>query len=67
LLNIGTGRDLTIAEPAKTISKIVGYDGEIVFDDSKPTGMPRKLLDVTRAAELGWRPSVELGAGIALT
>jgi GDP-L-fucose synthase len=67
LLNIGSGRDLTIAELAKTISEIVGYDGEIVFDDSKPDGMPRKLLDVTRAAKLGWRPSIELSEGIART
>ena len=55
LLNIGTGSDVTIRELAETVMAVVGFDGRIVFDRSKPDGTPRKLLDVSRAAALGWR------------
>jgi GDP-L-fucose synthase len=65
LINIGCGRDLTIAELARTVAKVVGFTGEIVFDTSKADGPPRKLLDVSRMAELGWAPSVALEQGIA--
>jgi GDP-L-fucose synthase len=66
LLNIGTGQDLTIVELAQTVMKVVGFDGRLVFDPSKPDGTPRKLLDVSRANQLGWRATTDLEAGIAL-
>jgi GDP-L-fucose synthase len=66
LLNIGMGQDLTIAELAQTVMKVVGFDGRLVFDPSKPDGTPRKLLDVSRANQLGWRATTDLEAGIAL-
>jgi GDP-L-fucose synthase len=66
-LNIGTGKDLTIAELAKMISEIVGFSGEIVYDQSKPDGTPRKLLDVSRINELGWKARTELRDGIKKT
>ncbi|HXH45166.1 MAG TPA: GDP-L-fucose synthase [Bradyrhizobium sp.] len=55
LINIGTGEDISIAEFAHIVAEIVGYRGEIAFDASRPDGTPRKLLDVGRLAELGWR------------
>ncbi|MEY9392368.1 GDP-L-fucose synthase, partial [Bradyrhizobium japonicum] len=55
LVNIGTGEDITIAEFARVVADIVGYGGEISFDTSRPDGTPRKLLDVSRLAKLGWR------------
>ena len=66
-VNVGTGRDLTIAELAGTIREVVGFRGRLVFDRSKPDGAPRKLLDVTRLARLGWRAKTELRAGLAGT
>jgi GDP-L-fucose synthase len=63
-LNIGTGEDLTIAELAELVKKVVGYEGEIVFDTTKPDGTPRKLLDVTRIHELGWKHKTPLEEGI---
>ena len=65
-LNAGTGQDQTIAELATMIKDIVGFEGKIVFDTSKPDGTPRKLLDVTRLNNLGWKHSVELREGIEL-
>lgn len=65
--NIGTGKDITIKDLALTIKKITGYEGEIVWDTSKPNGTPRKLLDVSKIATLGWRYSVDLEQGIAKT
>ncbi len=67
LLNIGTGEDLTIAELAQTVMRVVGFEGKLVFDSSKPDGTPRKLLDVSRAHALGWKAKVELEEGISLT
>jgi GDP-L-fucose synthase len=64
LVNIGTGEDITIRELAETVMKIVGFDGRIVFDASKPDGTPRKLLDVSRLAALGWRARTSLADGI---
>jgi GDP-L-fucose synthase len=64
LINIGTGEDLTIRELAETIARVVGYPGEIVFDASKPDGTPRKLLDVSRMTELGWRARIGLEEGL---
>lgn len=66
LVNVGTGEDMTIAEFARVVAKTVGYTGEIVFDPSKPDGTPRKLLDVSRLAELGWRASTSLENGMKL-
>ncbi len=66
-LNIGTGKDLTISELAETIKYAVGFEGEIVYDSSKPDGTPRKLLDVSRLKDLGWTYSTELKEGIEKT
>ncbi len=66
LLNVGTGEDVTIKELAKTVKEIVGFQGELVFDTSKPDGTPRKLMDVSRLKALGWKPKVALGDGIGL-
>ena len=67
LLNVGVGEDLSIRELAECICKTVGFDGELVFDTSKPDGTPRKLLDVSRLAEMGWRATIGLTEGIAST
>ncbi len=64
-VNVGSGADLTIHELAEIIRRIVGFEGEIVTDPSKPDGTPRKLLDVSRLASWGWRPGVSLEQGIA--
>jgi len=67
LVNIGTGLDVTIRELAETIMEIVGYQGTIKFDTSKPDGTPRKLLDVSRMTRLGWRAKTQLRDGIRRT
>lgn len=66
-INVGTGVDVTIREVAEAIRKVVGYDGDIEFDTSKPDGTPRKLMDVSRLAALGWRASVRLEDGLRQT
>jgi GDP-L-fucose synthase len=66
LVNIGTGEDITIAEFARVVASSVGYTGGISFDTSRPDGTPRKLLDVSRLAKLGWRASTSLQDGIKL-
>ena len=66
LVNIGTGEDITIAEFARVVTAVVGYTGEISFDPSRPDGTPRKWLDVSRLASLGWRASTPLAEGIKL-
>lgn len=66
LINIGCGEDLSIAELAATVARVVGYEGEIRQDADKPDGTPRKLMDVSRLAGLGWRASITLEDGIAL-
>jgi GDP-L-fucose synthase len=65
LVNIGTGEDLEIRELALLVKKIVGYQGEIVHDLSKPDGTPRKLMDVSKIHSLGWKHQIELPEGIA--
>jgi GDP-L-fucose synthase len=65
LYNVGTGSDVTIRELAETIGRIVGFEGKLQFDASKPDGTPRKLLDVSRLAKLGWHSSITLDQGIA--
>jgi GDP-L-fucose synthase len=67
LYNIGTGVDLTIKELAETIQKITGHQGEIIWDASKPDGTPRKLMDISKMHELGWKHKVDLEAGIQMT
>lgn len=63
-INIGCGSDVSIAELACLIARIVGFDGEFVFDRSKPDGTPRKLVDATKLTQLGWRPRIGLEPGI---
>lgn len=65
LLNVGTGEDVTIRELAETVKEIVGFQGELVFDTSKPDGTPRKLLDVSKLKSLGWTAPALLPAGVA--
>jgi GDP-L-fucose synthase len=66
LVNIGTGEDITIADFARVVATIVGYNGKIGFDPSRPDGTPRKLLDVSRLAKLGWRARTSLEDGIRI-
>jgi len=66
-INVGTGEDITILELSELIKKIVGYDGEILFDETKPDGTPRKLLDVSRLHQLGWKHKTSLEDGLAKT
>jgi GDP-L-fucose synthase len=64
LINIGTGKDLTISELASMIKEVVGYEGSIIYDHTKPDGTPRKLLDVSKLHTLGWKYNIELMDGI---
>ena len=66
-VNLGTGEDVTISELAETVRTVVGYDGRVVFDTSKPDGTPRKLEDVSRIHALGWKHSINLEQGIRKT
>ena len=66
LINIGSGKDIPIKDLAYLIKDAIGYEGEIVFDTSKPDGTPRKLLDVSKITALGWKPEVELEEGIKI-
>lgn len=65
-VNAGTGKELTIKELTELVAKIVGYEGRILWDTSRPNGTPRKLLDVSKATQLGWKYKVELPEGIAM-
>jgi GDP-L-fucose synthase len=67
LINIGCGKDITILELSQLVAKVVGFEGEIVWDTSKPDGTPRKLLDVSRLKALGWESKIGLEAGIKST
>jgi GDP-L-fucose synthase len=67
IVNIGTGTDVTIAELAALIARVVGYGGRIEYDSSRPDGTPRKLLDVSRLSALGWRARIGLEPGIRST
>ena len=67
LYNVGTGVDLTIRELAESIQKIVGHQGEIIWDSSKPDGTPRKLMDISKMNSLGWEHKINLEEGIELT
>ncbi len=66
-LNLGTGTDLTITELAAMIAKITGFEGDIVYDTTKPDGTPRKLLDVSRINKLGWNAQISLQEGLQVT
>jgi GDP-L-fucose synthase len=66
LVNVGCGEDVTIAELAEAVMSVVGFNGRIVYDSSKPDGTPRKLLDVGRLAELGWKAKTPLREGIQM-
>lgn len=66
IVNIGSGKEVTIRELALTVRKVVAYDGEIDFDVSKPDGTPRKLLDCSKLHAMGWRHKTELEEGIGL-
>src|ERR1035437_2951190 len=66
-INIGKGKDLTINELAELIAEVIGFKGKIVYDSSKPDGTPRKLLDVTRINNLGWKAKTDLKSGIQKT
>ena len=66
-INIGTGKDVTIQEVAKIVKEVVGYKGKIVFDTTKPDGVPRKLIDVTRLESMGWSYATNLKDGIGKT
>ncbi len=66
-LNIGTGKEISIARLAETIKKVAGFEGRISYDSEKPDGTPRKLLDVSRLASFGWKYKIELGEGIERT
>jgi GDP-L-fucose synthase len=65
-LNVGTGEDVSIAQFAETVSRIVGYKGTIAFDTSRPDGPPQKLLDVSKLKALGWQPKISLQDGLRM-
>jgi GDP-L-fucose synthase len=64
-VNVGSGTDVSIAELAKMVMRVVGLDGEVICDPSKPDGTPRKLMDGSVLRGLGWRPSIALEDGLA--
>jgi GDP-L-fucose synthase len=66
LINVGCGTDVSIRELAERVVKVVGFEGRLTFDTSKPDGTPRKLMDVSLLNSLGWQPKVGLDEGIAL-
>ncbi len=66
-INVGTGNDVSIRELARTVADVVGFNGAVRWDRSKPDGTPRKLLEVSRLMELGWKPETQLRDGIATT
>jgi len=66
-VNAGSGKEISIKELAELVADVIGYSGEIVWDTSKPNGTPRKLLDISKAAGLGWKASTELREGIRLS
>src|SRR5438045_9259573 len=67
IINVGCGEDSSIRELAELICEVVGFDGELAWDTTKPDGTPRKLLDVSKIRALGWKPSIPLRDGIART
>lgn len=67
IVNVGSGTDVTVAEAASIVRDVVGFDGRIIYDTTKPDGTPRKLLDVSRLISMGWRPTITLRDGLAQT
>ena len=67
IVNVGVGDDISIADLARLVKQVVGFQGEIVFDASKPDGTPRKLLDVSKLTNLGWKAQISLRDGIVST
>jgi GDP-L-fucose synthase len=67
IINVGCGEDIAVRELAELICEVVGFDGDLIWDATKPDGTPRKLLDVTKLRALGWKPSIPLRDGIART
>jgi GDP-L-fucose synthase len=66
-VNIGSGEEITIADFARLVAEVVGYQGRIIFDSSRPDGMPRKRLDISKLTTLGWRPKTPLRDGLRQT
>ena len=66
LVNVGSGSEVTIRELAETVCRVLGFEGKLVFDSSKPDGTPRKLMDSSRLRSLGWQPKVDLESGIRM-
>lgn len=67
IVNVGTGRDLTIKELAFLMKKVIGFEGDIIFDTTKPDGTPKKLLDVSKINNLGWKSSIDVEDGLRMT
>ena len=67
ILNVGTGKDISIRELAYKISSLVKYNGKIIWDKNKPDGTPRKLLNIQKIKDLGWEPKISLKEGIKKT
>ena len=67
IINIGTGRDISIGELADLLKEITGYEGQITYDSTKPDGTPRKLLDVSKLSSLGWEPKIDFRSGLEKT
>jgi nucleoside-diphosphate-sugar epimerase len=66
-INVGSGTDISILEVAHLIAKVTGFKGEIITDPSKPDGTPRKLMDVSRLANMGWQAKIDLEEGLETT
>ena len=66
-INVGSGKDITIKELAEIMREVVGFEGKISFDNTKPDGSPRKLIDVSRLSKMGWKNSTSLREGLELT
>jgi GDP-L-fucose synthase len=66
-INVGTGKDITIRKMAETMKKVVGYKGKLIFDTMKPDGVPRKLIDITRLENIGWKYCIDLEEGLTKT
>jgi GDP-L-fucose synthase len=67
IVNVGVGKDISIAELAELVKDVIGYEGEVIFDSSKPDGTPQKLLDISRLNTVGWKANISLKEGIKLT
>jgi GDP-L-fucose synthase len=65
-INVGSGSEITIRELSELVKRLVGFSGEIIWDESKPNGTPRKLMDSSRLFALGWKPKIDLETGIKL-